>query len=154
MKPGYPPPSRRWDPFLTPIIGETIMANVLKNLKKIVVNTVSATVELASVTVEVAADSTDVLSQGVRATPSVVKSVMTLPMDASEGYMVANGATQEEAHEQAYKLLNQPVATTITNTSQLLGAGLAALMEEDEDALETTEDLMKLTKKELIARMK
>ena len=116
------------------------MSNI-KNIKRSVVNTVSAATAVVSVSTEVVADTSQYISEGIGATPAVLKALLVTPFSAAKGYiMESEGVSEEVATERAFKYLEQDVAVTIEETGTSLGKLTAQLfddLEDDDDTANT-----------------
>lgn len=107
----------------------------VKDTGSAIVDTIGAAGTLAAVTAGVAATLAGQLPKAVTATPDIAGALLTSPFDAGEGYLIQEGVEASEAHERAYKLLDQPVHVSIRAGS--VGAGkLLSEMLQDEAAPE------------------
>ena len=118
------------------------MSNNLRNVKKSVSNTLSATTGVVATSAELLADTTGLLSSSIAATPAVLKALLSTPFTAAKGYLMeAEGLTEVQAEKVAYHYIKQDVATTITEAGEGAGKLAAQLFEEDadEETITTTE---------------
>lgn len=110
------------------------MSNNIKNITKSVSNTTSAATGAVATATELLADGTELMSTSVKATPAVLKALLTSPFAAAKGYLMeAEGMSAEDAELAAYRYIKQDVALTITEASEGAGKVVAALF-DDEDS--------------------
>jgi len=105
----------------------------LKNIKEAVGSTVSATTGTVAVSTKLIADGLQLLAKGVVATPEVAKELLASPFTAGEGYYVADGVDPQEAHDKAFRIVEQEVSVTVRQIALLGGAGIHTLLEDDDD---------------------
>ena len=128
------------------------MAKAINNVvtaSKNLINIAGSTVQVGS---EVVVDGSELLNSTVKSAPAVVKALLASPFAAAKGYiMEAEGVSEEEAEERAYKYARQDLSRTIEDAGTGAGKLLAELLKEDLDGVDnvTTEQLMLKTKAEL-----
>lgn len=118
---------------------ENDMNNNIKNIKNSIGNIINSATTAVSVSTKLLADGTELVTKGIAATPDVAKATLATPFDAATGYHVENGMSHSDAHDKAFKYVEQPLAETITQVSEGTGALMAALLAE-EDAEPTREE--------------
>ena len=110
------------------------MSNI-KNIKRSIVNIITATASTASVLTQVLADGTEVGAKSIASSPAVLKELMQVPFSATEGVLIDQGMDEDKAHKKAYKYVNQDVATSIREGSvgsgKMLNKLWASMSEED-----------------------
>jgi hypothetical protein len=117
------------DPFQL----EEITMSIKQDVKSIVSNSVTAPVALSATALKLAADGTGLIDSGARATPAVLKAILSLPFATAKGYiMEAEGVTDEVAELRAYHYIKQDLATTIEEVGVGSGKLLAELLKEDD----------------------
>ncbi len=111
------------------------MSNNIKNITKSVSNTASAATGVVALAADLLIDGTDLVSNGVHATPAVLKALLSAPFAAAKGYLMeAEGMSADEAELAAYRYIKQDVSLTITEVSEGAGKLVAGLFDEyDED---------------------
>jgi len=108
--------------------------NNLKNIKTSVSNIISAATSTVAVSTEVVADSSGLLANSIGATPAVLKALLVTPFSAAKGYLMeAEGLTEAQAQEAAFKYLEQDMAVTIEQGGVGAGKLVAMLFEEEEE---------------------
>ena len=148
MQTGYPPRFSRWDPFKRGIIHTTKRVNIMSNnIKKNVRNIKKATSE----TITFGTDGLALATGAVAATPACIKHALLMPFKAAEQYLMdAHNMDQETAHTVSHKWVDQDMTQTIDDVGAMFGTlAAAAVADDDEDK----EDLTKLTKAQLIAKL-
>jgi hypothetical protein len=126
--------------------------SIKQDVKSIVSNTVTAPLSLGATTLKLAADGTGLIDSGARATPAVLKALLTLPFATAKGYIKeAEGVSDEVAELRAYHYIKQDLSTTIEEVGVGSGKLLAELLKEDDldAALVSKESLVKLSRSEL-----
>jgi hypothetical protein len=107
--------------------------SIKSDVKSIVSNTVTAPLSLGATTLKLAADGTGLIDSGARATPAVLKALLSLPFATAKGYiMEAEGVTEQVAEARAYHYIKQDLATTIEEVGVGSGKLLADLLKEDD----------------------
>lgn len=146
----YPPTSGKGDPFKERNVMNTIKT-VVRDTVGIVGNVAKAAASLTLVATGELLDATETLATGVRAVPAIIKATINVPKATAIGYVRED---RNIGHVEATKVVDDmfpaSVAEAITSGSTACGALLAAMMQDDDD---NTENLNKLTKKELIKRI-
>ncbi len=105
--------------------------NALQNTIKATKNLVGAGVSIVGVTAQVAADGAVLIKDSIEQAVPVAKAVLAIPFNITEGVLVENGMDSTEAHDKAYRYVNQPLAVTIGQIGVVAGTGLAALLKEE-----------------------
>ena len=108
------------------------MSNNINNIATSVRNIIGAATGTVAVATKLLADGTALTAAAIAATPDAGKALVHVPLAAAEGVFIQNGMDKAEAHTKAYKYVNQPLATTITQVATSAGS-LAAEMWADLD---------------------
>jgi hypothetical protein len=114
------------------------MSNNINNIATSVRNIIGAATGTVAVATKLLADGTALTAAAIAATPDAGKALVQAPLAAYEGVLTQgeDGMSEADAHTQAFKYVNQPLATTITQVAR--GAGsLAAEMWSDVDTTES-----------------
>jgi len=111
------------------------MSNNINNIATSIKNIIGAATGTVAVATKLCADGTALAAQGIAATPDVGKALVQAPLAAYEGVLTQgeDGMSEAAAHAKAYKYVNQPLATTITQVATS-GGSLMAEMWADESA--------------------
>jgi hypothetical protein len=103
---------------------------------------VTATKDLFGATLSIASVSVTLVAKGAKGVRNSVdqlvptgEAILKLPFAATEGYLTQEGMDAAEAHDRAYRFVNQPLSVTIEAVGVGSGKLLADLLkEEDTDA--------------------
>jgi hypothetical protein len=107
------------------------MSNI-NNIKIALSNTLSAVTGTVAVSTKLVADGATLVSKGVAAAPEVTKEIVQLPFSTTQGYLEAEGLSEEDAKAIAYKYLEQDVATTVREAGKGGGKLLQAMLADPE----------------------
>lgn len=105
--------------------------NAIQNVVKACKDLVGAGINIVGATAQVAADGAELVKDSIGEAVPVGKAVLSLPFAATEGYLVQEGLSQEEAHTCAYRFVKQPLSVTIVAAGVGSGKLLADLLKED-----------------------
>jgi len=124
--------------------------NNLVQASKSLINAASSTV---SVSAQLVADGAELMNKGIPQAPKCAGAVLGLPFSTAKGYLIQEGATEEEADARAYKYVRQELSVTIEEIGVGSGKLLADLLKEDAADVSddiTKEQLMRKSKAELV----
>ena len=115
--------------------------NTIKELKGAVSDTIGLGLGSVTLTIKFGAGALKLLKNAVESTPDVGVSIIQTPLAAYEGVLTQgeNGMSAADAHTKAYRYVNQPLATTITQVATSAGS-MAAEMWADLDDEPTKAD--------------
>ena len=115
------------------------MSNNINNIATSVRNIIGAATGTVAVATKLLADGTALTAAAIAATPDAGKALVQAPLAAYEGVLTQgeNGMSAADAHTKAYRYVNQPLATTITQVATSAGS-MAAEMWADLDEPEST----------------
>jgi len=106
--------------------------SIKTDVKTIASTSVSLPLSATATALSVAADSMGVLEKGVKASPAVVKALLSAPFAAAKGYiMESEGVAEDVAEERAYKYLKQDLSATIEQVGVGSGKLLADVLKDE-----------------------
>lgn len=128
---------------------------VVKDVSKTVANIVGSVGTISTTISGELVKGTENIAHAITSTPGVIGAIITSPVAASVGYVQEDrGITQEEAAKVVADALPDSVKEAIEQGSAATGRALAAMMSEEDDTANSEAELMKLTKRELVAQIK
>ena len=111
--------------------------SAITNVVKATKNTISATINTVGLGAQLLADGTELINASIGQAKPTTKAILALPFSTTKGYLIQEGATEEEADAKAYQFIRQDVAVTIEAVGVGSGKLLSELLKEDEAVVST-----------------
>jgi hypothetical protein len=111
--------------------------SAINNLVRASKKSVTASVNTVGLGTELLADGIELGNDIVTHAKPVLKAILSLPFSSAKGYLIQEGASEEEADARAYKYIRQDIAVTIEAVGVGSGKLLSAALKEDDDVVST-----------------
>lgn len=130
------------------------MATVMKNTKSIVKHSVNIPLELGAISLELVADTTSFVARNIREVVPVTKQLGSITGKFVYGMVNADEKDLNKLEKEYDSLTFRGALEKLENRSISGGQGIMALLDDEEDNALTDEQLMKMSRKDIIAHFR